>query len=1631
MLTQSAASSSIGQSEYSLQAINVDSAEAEDYVNSSGITARFQKVPKKPKVEMPPCHITSQLMEMGFARSKAETALKKLRTQCRDGREPTIESLVSYLLEHEAEGVSESSSDSDSYSYPDSDDEAAAGINYSTIRGSDSCESVDDASLSLAQQLQYFGDETAEPVPMSSGYRLRSTFTNMDEYARYVGMTVMCCEAYEEIDKGDIGRIVKIDSDGLHDLNVLAMWQRMGSTYWLRFVHVELRNDLAHASDVDFGPRRIIRVGDRVRVRLSVSLPRDAIIDFPSHAHWTGLLSELEVVPTTHTNIQCEGCGTHPIVGHRYKCQVCVDYNYCERCFTSRRHRSHPFFKFTVCGVAPVYAGLSGCTNVVSTMPPPPRRNTAGPPGTVVSDWNKCVKNLSVSSRERQAARLYDKSLDGCWQSSGRQGEHWIRVEMRRDICIARLSITVDPQDGSYMPTKVKVSAGDSLTADVVLLQDIKDYHKCIEVAITQCKNSGIDCKIHSLTLQGRVYDVDFETASVAYSFLASDSDESNEEVNCVSASSKSTTKRNTTAQKNIYTHVFCWGLNDKEQLGGPKGSKIKIPVLNDTLSRLKCTQIAGGSKSLYCVTQDGKVYACGEATNGRLGLGISSGTVSLPTQLTALSQYVVKKVAVHSGGRHALALTVDGKVFAWGEGDDGKLGHYSRATCDTPRLIECLRSKRVRDIACGSAHSACITSNGELYTWGLGEYGRLGHKDNLTQLRPKQVKALAGKRVMQVACGSRDAQTLALTEDGLVYSWGDGDFGKLGRGGSEGCMEPHVVDRLKGMGVCQIECGAQFSLALTKSGEVWTWLGHGADSHVRKPQIVEVSSLEDCSYCVGALHCLAVTSNGEVYAWGDNDHGQQGNGTTNVNKKPVLVQGLDGYHITKVACGSSHSVAWATTDVFSPIAHEPVLFPVAKDPLGASQLGLIEKGDNSHTVTNVAPSTNHNKPSLAKVILSLQQFEHKEKALQHVLRSLCITFARESLVNAMRLENERTTMDSSHCETSVGISTPASISPMMSPTVLTPRSSCTAPDVSCKDDTEVSLSDIKLLKVEEVADPPAVTMTSTPTQLEHSHEIANLEINADLVAAAPVLDTIRVMSPTAPTLIDLNEFTAKMSADDARMLVDLLKLAIANRADKEGYGTQSVSGVLCALTKAHPQVADMLMELYITDLEDIAAVAECEQLIPKPVVVESPHPYADESFTSGKVKIPGAECLKVEFDKACSTERNHDPLIILDFQGRHMTTRSGRDWCEWSQEVIVPGDQLEWRFTSDGSVNGWGWKFTVSPVMPEHVSTSTYSDRTILSKPSIDLVMSLLDLDFMLTAASDIMMPRLAASLAMCAQLSSIPSQQRLWALNKLRHIISSPSTDSRFTKSNSAESEDGGEGEYRSVELSSLIKGLPETILQQYRYEEPLIRSCKQLGHSPFFQVMVALACDLELDFAPEMGDKKWDWLRQYCLASRVAYSIFDRKPFPLQFLKEVRQSISEIDSSPLRDFQYEDNSVFRLELDTQLVHWLNKRPDDWVLAWGGSCQIFGWGHNHRGQLGGIEGAKVRMPAACESLAGLKPIQIAGGEQTLFIVTGDGKVYATGYGAGGRLGVGGTDSVAIPTLVDRLRATVSNRSQ
>ena len=75
--------------------------------------------------------------------------------------------------------------------------------------------------------------------------------------------------------------------------------------------------------------------------------------------------------------------------------------------------------------------------------------------------------------------------------------------------------------------------------------------------------------------------------------------------------------------------------------------------------------------------------------------------------------------------------------------------------------------------------------------------YGRLGHGDSDDQMKPKLVEALIGHRVIDVACGSGDAQTLAITDDDNVWSWGDGDYRRQRR--VQGAHEGREPRRARG----------------------------------------------------------------------------------------------------------------------------------------------------------------------------------------------------------------------------------------------------------------------------------------------------------------------------------------------------------------------------------------------------------------------------------------------------------------------------------------------------------------------------------------------------------------------------------------------------------------------------------------------------------------------------------------------------------------------------------------------------------------------------------------------------------------------------------------------------------------
>ncbi|XP_017782464.1 PREDICTED: E3 ubiquitin-protein ligase HERC2 isoform X2 [Nicrophorus vespilloides] len=1584
-----------------------------------------EKNAKKKKNEeanqLPVNPIVTQIVEMGFSKKSVENAMKNIDSLI------TPENIISWLLEHPDVVASDTESLSSYYS---SDTESAS-------------DQIDLAMNSLGE-CTGMGDSLS---PNAIIFNQRTDFLSNDEYAMYVrdnieiGMLVRCCRSYEEVHVGDIGKVIKIDKEGLHDLNVQVNWHNRVYTYWVRFIHIEL---------LGFPPSlpapTAIKIGDKVRVKSTVSTPRykwgyvthdsvgivvaissnghDVTVDFSKQQNWTGLLSEMELVPCSHEGVTCNGCGVSPIKGARYKCKTCENYDYCENCFFTKKNHRHSFNRIVDTGAPEVYVGKPGRYY---------RNEFLESEGSVTNEWSRCVRNVSVSSQEV----LANFENPGCvWQSCGIQGEHWIRLEIQPDILIKSLKMGVDPSDKTYMPSVIIINGGtavgslselnvvyvSSTDRMVTLLSNMDQYYPMIEIAIVKCKTRGIDCKIHGITIVGTKKHARGELKT-SVCFLANDWDLTHEQTfnTPYTAQGSSTGNSGSNDYKNSNCKVFVWGLNDKDQLGGMKGSKVKIPVQSDFFNQLRPIHMAGGSKSLFIVSQEGTLYACGEGTNGRLGLGHNSN-VSFPRPIPFLSQYVIKKVAVHSGGKHALALTLDGKVFSWGEGEDGKLGHGNRLNLDKPKMIERLRSKRIRDIACGSSHSAAISSSGELFTWGLGEYGRLGHGDNITQLKPKLVKTLVGHRIVQVACGSRDAQTLALSDEGLVFSWGDGDFGKLGRGGSEGCNIPHNIERLNALNVAQIECGAQFSLALTKNGEIWTWgkgdyfrLGHGTDQHVRKPTMIETFRDKKIIHvAVGALHCLAVTDNGQVYAWGDNDHGQQGNGTTAVNRKPALVHGLEDVFINRVACGSSHSIAWTLQDMQTVSMQEPVMFSVPKDPLGSSILGLYDGEKTSNRVSK-------KEPTLSGIVMSLESNTAKQQALQHILNAIHIQQLRQAIIKALC---SHTNMNASNnSKVNAGHETPPE-----------GESTLGGKDadiiVTGGGEAPASLAELGCLNShqstpESDENPIALmqSMTASSCSASLSSKHSRMSTSAMSVIAATLTSHAEVVGDGDVTGLD--EFTVLLTESDAKLIVDLLKLAVVDRIEDE-HAKEILSTVLTNMGIANKSIGAMLLEICVTELEDTTSNTHTLSMTPHPVVQESSHPYVDDVTLRGHVRLPGADALRVEFDRRCSTERRHDPLTITDGRGKVVATRSGRERTDWSAELRIPGDELYWSFVSDSSVNGWGWRFTVYPIMSNQSPKELGSDRAVLSQPSVDMVMCLLD-PKIYKSTDTALMSRLAAALASCSQLSFLSSSQRMWALQKLhRLLVTDDDNKGLGFQLQQLRAPDNA--------LGGLLEELPQALLRQYEHEDNSVRAGVHLMHSDFFKVLAALACDLELDkmIGVLSDNHKWSWFRRYCNASRVAKSLIHRTVLPAQFSMEVRKKATDASQELMLAapgcstgdiWDHERHDVFKKEHDEQLLQWLSRRPDDWTLSWGGSGTIYGWGHNHRGQLGGIEGAKVKVPTTCDSLSGLRPVQLAGGEQTLFAVTADGKVYATGYGAGGRLGIGGIDSVLVPTLLESIQ--------
>jgi alpha-tubulin suppressor-like RCC1 family protein len=303
-------------------------------------------------------------------------------------------------------------------------------------------------------------------------------------------------------------------------------------------------------------------------------------------------------------------------------------------------------------------------------------------------------------------------------------------------------------------------------------------------------------------------------------------------------------------------------------------------------------------------------------AADRMAAVGWGSGTLGDGSTATRLRPVVAAGLTdgvrqVSAGGRHSLAVDVDGLVWAWGFNKFGQVGDSTMETRYAPVRLAGITG--VRQVSAGRWHSLAVKSDGTVWAWGHNGRGQLGIGALPGQLAPVRVPGLTG--VVEVAAG--DYHSLALKGDGTVWAWGNNDAGGLG---INSVVSKNVPTKVFGLtAVVRITAGAGFSFAVRSDGRAWGWglnsygqlaTGTVTEQYVPAPTVL----VGVVSIAAGADHTLVVRDDGTVWAIGRTDGGQVPWEAPEVpdggpRPRPVLMSALP-VRARQVAAGEVHSVA-------------------------------------------------------------------------------------------------------------------------------------------------------------------------------------------------------------------------------------------------------------------------------------------------------------------------------------------------------------------------------------------------------------------------------------------------------------------------------------------------------------------------------------------------------------------------------------------------------------------------------------------------------------------------------------------------------------------------------------------------
>ena len=369
----------------------------------------------------------------------------------------------------------------------------------------------------------------------------------------------------------------------------------------------------------------------------------------------------------------------------------------------------------------------------------------------------------------------------------------------------------------------------------------------------------------------------------------------------------------------------------------------------------------------------DGTVYTWGQNFYGALGNGttkeshvpveVSRGAYSGTTYLGDNSSNKIISVAM--GRFHSIALAEDGTVFTWGLNSDGELGNSTTTNSSIP--IKVLKgsysgiaylgdnpSNKIIAVSAGNVHSVALAQDGTVYTWGNYYIGRSNTPVKIPMGAYSGTAYLGdnpGNKIIAVSAGY--SYSLALAEDGTVYTWGYNIYGQLGNNTTTTSDVPikvlmgaypgttYLGDNSSNK-IISVVAGDSHCIAFAQDNTVYSWgrntygqLGDSSNNHRYVPVKVLMGAYSGTAYLGddsnnkiislvgGDSHCIAIAQDNTVYTWGHNNYGQLGDGSNKDSYVPVKV--LKGAYsgstylgdnssnkIIAVSTGSFHSFALA-----------------------------------------------------------------------------------------------------------------------------------------------------------------------------------------------------------------------------------------------------------------------------------------------------------------------------------------------------------------------------------------------------------------------------------------------------------------------------------------------------------------------------------------------------------------------------------------------------------------------------------------------------------------------------------------------------------------------------------------------